>query len=701
MSRCRRLVFLLLPVLVTAGCRDGLAPAPTGQASISVVVSGGTPVALVPSPSPAPTPTTVVVVTVRTPEPRPATPWPSAPPTTPAAALDEKLLPSTPTPAPTPTPPADPAERELWTLERAEADVDAGRHREALDRLDAGPVPADVPDLVALRKGELALSLGDRARGQAELSDQALARSSNRILLVRTAEAAERAELWELAGDFWTRASRQPTWHAERVRAIRSAAGAYARGGDPITAAERITQLADMEGKNPDPELVAALKENDALTAYHAGLMALIQGNDAEAGQKFRRYLAVAPGGPYAPAARDRLNRLNSSRPSGPTPWDAARRADTAEAYAAFRRAHPEHWQAPEALFREGFTHYRAGELDPAAETWSAATGPSFGAENRARALYWLGKVLSEQGRSEAARERWSQAASLRPSNYYTIRSADRLNGVAGWPAGGAVLPAAQPSPDEEVEALRWLDTWAGQAGPEPAEQAAIDRAVKFARVGLERTAGAELDALIETTRNGRVVHEAGRHAVGRGLWLSAIRAGRRLGQMSPDKTVFDAPPAIRRMAYPTGYADLVIAESARRDLGPLLLLALIRQESLFDRYARSTADARGLTQVLPSTGVGLARAAGRASFTAEDLYDPVTSVDFGARFLSGQLDGFRGDVFRAVAAYNAGANGANRWARGVDDPDVFVESIDYAETRAYVKAVYTHHAAYRSLVAR
>lgn len=665
-----------------------------GQAGLPIVVTGGTPVVLVP------TPTTAVVVTVRTPV---QVTTPTAPVVLPAAEpLTQKIIPPTVTPVPTRTPPAEPAERELWTLERAEADMDAGRHRDALDKLDAGPLPADMADLTAARKAELALSLGDKARTSAELTGETLARSVNRMLLVRAAEVAERGELWDLAADFWARASRQPTWFAEKTRLMRSAARASARAGDAITAAERLSQLAELTGKNPDAELAASLKTNDALTAYHAGLMAAVEGKYAEAAQRFRRYLEVAPGGPYAALARERLSRLSSGTagPAAPGPWTAARDADTAEAYAAFRAANANHAQAAEAMFREGLARYRDGQVAEAVETWHVASAPSSTADNRARALYWIGKAFFDEGDAEAARQKWSLAASIRPSSFYTMRAGDRLAGQAAWPSGGGQLPTRRASADEEIEALRWLDTWAGKTGPSAADITAIGRAVKFAKIGLERTAGAELDALIESTPNARAVYEAGKRAQEHGLWLSSVRAGLRLGRMSPGKVALDAPRAVKRMAYPTGYAELVGTESARRELGPLLLLSLIRQESLFDRYARSTADARGLTQVIPSTGAEIARAAGRSSFSPDELFDPLTSVGFGARYLSGQLTGFKGDVFRAVAAYNAGGGAANKWAKGVDDPDMYVEAIGYAETKEYVKAVYTHHAAYRSLVA-
>ena len=67
---------------------------------------------------------------------------------------------------------------------------------------------------------------------------------------------------------------------------------------------------------------------------------------------------------------------------------------------------------------------------------------------------------------------------------------------------------------------------------------------------------------------------------------------------------------------------------------------------------------------------------------------------------MADQLKYFGGDVFRAVAAYNAGGGAAARWAPGSSDPDLFVESIAYAETREYVKSIYQYHAAYRSLSA-
>lgn len=689
--RIRLFSFALVSLL--AGCDTPSAGPSVAQSRAPVVVSGGTPLALAPQPAATPR-------IAATPQPT-SRPQPAAP--APADALAAKtILPApTPTAGPTRTPPADPSERAVWTLERADADADAGRPAEALKRLDSEPVPAAAADLVNLRRAELALAAGDGGRAAAALEDPSLSATTNRVVLVRAAEAAERAEQWRRAADLWLRASRQPTWFSERTRLLRASARAAARAGDVITAAERVSQSADLEGKNPDPTLISELVQHDDLTAYHVGLLRQAQGNSAEAIARFRRYLQVAPGGPYAAQARERLGRLTAPGGSaGPSAWSQARDADTAEAYAAFRRAHPNDARVPEALFREGLAQYASGAHAAALDTWAVQIAPSSGPETRARALYWSGKTLAELGDVEAARDRWRQSAAIRPTSYYTLRSADRLADRDGWPNAGTALPPAAISPEESAEAERWLAGWAQGGDPGAADRAALDRAALFARIGYERTAGAELDSLIEGTSNPRAIYLAGRLALEHRLWLSSVRAGLRLGRLSPETTTLDAPRAIRRMAYPSGYADLVRAQSARRELGPVLMLSLIRQESLFDPQARSTADARGLTQVMPATGAEIARTIGFGPFTADSLHDPTVSIDFGARFLAGQIIGFRGDVFRAVAAYNAGGGAARRWAPSSSDPDVFVESIAYAETREYVKSVYSHHAAYRSLLA-
>jgi soluble lytic murein transglycosylase-like protein/TolA-binding protein len=601
-----------------------------------------------------------------------------------------------PVPRPNTAPVVVPAVDGRSVLQRAESALDAGRYQEALSILDAGPLPAEAGDLVTVRRAELAVNLGDFERARAELARPELVNTANRILMNRSAAVADKVESFGLAGELWAKAAQQPAWTAERATAMRNGALAFSKAGLPDRAADMLAMLADAGIRVP--RLGQELASLSELGHHHAGLVALARGDSRAAAASFRAYLTGSPGGQYAAAAQRRLAALE--RPVGPGDgWSATRDLDTAAGYAAWVRANPNSPRVPDARFFQGLAHYRAGALHDAFEVWLPWTGPEVGSEVRARGLYWTAKVYEALGEPGNAAQQLQAAAGLKPTNYYTVRSADRLAGVTGWPEGGMAVPPA-PTSAEEAEVDRWLANWAGAARESSAgDAAALRRAGLFASVGLEQTAGSELDRLIANTDNPRVVYEAGKLAFANRLWPSSARAGVRLGGMSPAKSSVDAPLGVRRLSYPGAYPEQVAQETARANVGPLLLLSLMRQESFFDRFALSVADARGLTQVIPSTGAELAKALGVPNFVPEQLHDPNLAVLFGVRYLSGQLKYFDGDVFRAVAAYNAGGGAAGRWARGTADPDIFVEAIEYGETREYVKSIYQYHSVYRGLV--
>ena len=137
-------------------------------------------------------------------------------------------------------------------------------------------------------------------------------------------------------------------------------------------------------------------------------------------------------------------------------------------------------------------------------------------------------------------------------------------------------------------------------------------------------------------------------------------------GVVVPDAAVAD--PAQPAAAIPEAYSARVTQLSAKYDLSPALIEALVWQESRWHAGAVSPKGAEGLTQLMPGT----ARAMG------VDPRDPGANLEGGARYLREQLDRFDGDLEKALAAYNAGP-GRVESAGGV--PDI-------RETRAYVSAV-------------
>jgi soluble lytic murein transglycosylase-like protein len=104
------------------------------------------------------------------------------------------------------------------------------------------------------------------------------------------------------------------------------------------------------------------------------------------------------------------------------------------------------------------------------------------------------------------------------------------------------------------------------------------------------------------------------------------------------------------------------------------MIEAVIWQESRWHANAISPAGARGLAQLMPAT----ARALGT------DPDDPAANIEGGVRYLRQLVDGFGGDIERALAAYNAGPGRVMR-AGGV--PAI-------PETRAYVTSIFQRLAA-------
>jgi soluble lytic murein transglycosylase len=140
----------------------------------------------------------------------------------------------------------------------------------------------------------------------------------------------------------------------------------------------------------------------------------------------------------------------------------------------------------------------------------------------------------------------------------------------------------------------------------------------------------------------------------------------------------------------------------------PALLLALARQESLFDPAARSPAGALGLMQVMPATAQGVSRDFGLAYSKARLLGDPEYNIQVGGLYLQAQLARFGGETALALAAYNAGPSRVARWIEAYGDPrrgdryDLidWIERIPFAETRNYVQRVLEGRAVYRMVLA-
>ena len=142
-------------------------------------------------------------------------------------------------------------------------------------------------------------------------------------------------------------------------------------------------------------------------------------------------------------------------------------------------------------------------------------------------------------------------------------------------------------------------------------------------------------------------------------------------------------------LRFPLHHVDSIRREAARNAIDPAWVAAEIRAESVFNPKARSGANAMGLMQVLPATGAATARSLGLPWGGAASLYDSDTNIMLGTAYLR-QMENKYGVPYIAIAAYNAGPTPTARWQsqRPNYDPDFWIETISYKETREYVARV-------------
>jgi soluble lytic murein transglycosylase len=137
------------------------------------------------------------------------------------------------------------------------------------------------------------------------------------------------------------------------------------------------------------------------------------------------------------------------------------------------------------------------------------------------------------------------------------------------------------------------------------------------------------------------------------------------------------------------------------------LVLGLMRQESEFDSKAVSSAGARGLMQLMPTSAQMTAKQYGLPYKSDALISDPQYNMQLGQAHFADFLNDWSGSYILAIASYNAGPNNVTKWIESYGDPrdpDIdpidWVEEIPFSETRNYVQRVLENTQVYRNRLA-
>lgn len=334
-------------------------------------------------------------------------------------------------------------------------------------------------------------------------------------------------------------------------------------------------------------------------------------------------------------------------------------------------REHPGSRYADRAYMRAVHLLYAMGRYREARDRYAAYRG----SESAREARYWRARSAERLGDLEGARSIYRGLS--RAEDYYALLSRDRLAGGPGIARFGEA--GYRPGPPPAID--RGESLLADPAGR---------RAAALLRFGERRYARAELERAVARAWGDRARLEAWAPALSAwGFPDLSLRIGVRIGD------------AQGRLAYPQGFAAAIDAEARTHGLDAWLVLALIRQESLFDAGAISPAGARGLMQVMPATGRALAEAMAWAEFDPLLLDVPAVSLHLGASYMDARLRQFDAFWPAVLASYNAGPEAVSRWwdfPERTQDAELWVDRIPYRETRDYVKKVLAQYATYRRL---
>ena len=545
-----------------------------------------------------------------------------------------------------------PAGREA-SAARAQALLAAGDSAAALEALARAGRSLDL--------ARLALALGDSIR----------ARDALYGLMARAPESDDGAAAVGVA-----LASLWPRTPPERV-ALARAMKFHGAADDARLEVERALRQGDSSGATLvlAGELFAASgRYRDAERVYRAatrdptlGPLAiyrrarvLVRLGDAGAQQALSGFAQSFPSDTAAPTALYLLGDMLGDRGD----WTGAARW-----FGELVARYPADVRASLARFRLAAQALRDSLRDSASALFQAEVAA--GGPQRMSARFWLGKLARLSGDSGAARAHWLALAREDSIGYYGLRARRELD-LAPLHIAAAALPGPSPG---VATALAGIDTLL-LAGLDTAAQAEV-------RAVLTRAPQQDPDVLLAWS--------AGLAA--RGFGPAAVRLGWQAALKSPN----DA--RVLRAIFPWPNRRAVEAEAAEFGVDPLLLVAIVRQESVFDAQALSPAGARGLAQLLPGTAALTARGLD-VTFYPEWITVPDLNLHLGAAHLQELLRRFGGRVEVAAAAYNAGGTPVARWlARpGATDPDEFVELIPYQETRGYVRAVLRNRDLYRAL---
>lgn len=363
------------------------------------------------------------------------------------------------------------------------------------------------------------------------------------------------------------------------------------------------------------------------------------------------------------------------------------------DAYRELQQRFPTGARASYAHWKAAWLTLRQGRNEDAKKAFEAQISLYPKGGEIPAALYWRARLAEEDNQPAMARACYEKLSQRYLNFYYAELGRQRLK----------KLPPAT-SAQEHFALLDRVPPLDGSGrvtlSDPPADDLHLQKAELLGNGGLVDLATRELQAAASADAGNWVTTETAQLFIETGHYDRAIELMKR---STPNYFALDIPDLPRsywEALFPKPYWTDLKRFATANGLDPYLVASLIRQESEFNPVAVSRANAVGLMQLLPKTGKQVARDVKLKRYNPSQLYTPAVNLELGTRYFKGMVDRFGGSFEYALAAYNAGSDRVEEWlGQGkYRDPQEFVESIPFTETREYVQAILRNASVYKQL---
>lgn len=380
----------------------------------------------------------------------------------------------------------------------------------------------------------------------------------------------------------------------------------------------------------------------------------------------------------YAPQAlldkAKALDKLNSAQSASQTRQTLLEKYSESEAAAELR------WTVAQQ-------QAKANQLNEAKKWADAVTSSNPKSELAPQAGFWAGKWAMKLGQMSDASQHFNAVISARPESYYAWRSASLL----GWKVG-------------DFDTVRQLTPQVQRPKVRAELPAGSETLRELHQIGQDRDAWSywqvEYQNRVQPTVAEQFTDGVMRLGVGDnldGIFMIGHLNERTSASDKQQVQTLQQQAGYWQALYPFPFMQTIETWSADRKINPMLVTALIRQESRFEPKIQSVVGATGLMQVMPETATYIAEQTKTKRYKLNDVDD---NIKLGTWYLGYTHKEHSGNSMLAVASYNAGPGAVSEWVSKskTTDADEFVETIPFPETQGYVKSVFGNYWNYMRL---